>query len=122
MIENNDLLSRRSFLELSASALGIASLASMNLSQAWADNIVKVDTKNMIQTENEVDVLVIGGGMAGLFAAVKAYDAGAKVMLVSKGRVGTSGQTPFAKGIFSFDEKKEKLSIDEFVEKFQGHL
>lgn len=117
MIENNDLLSRRSFLELSASALGIASLASMNLSQAWADNIVKVDTKNMIQTENEVDVLVIGGGMAGLFAAVKAYDAGAKVMLVSKGRVGTSGQTPFAKGIFSFDEKKEKLSIDEFVEK-----
>lgn len=106
MIENNDLLSRRSFLELSASALGIASLASMNLSQAWADNIVKVDTKNMIQTENEVDVLVIGGGMAGLFAAVKAYDAGAKVMLVSKGRVGTSGQTPFAKGIFSFDEKK----------------
>lgn len=47
-----------------------------------------------------MDVLVIGGGMAGLVAAVKAHDAGAKVMLVSKGRLGASGQTPFAKGIF----------------------
>ena len=118
MIENsNDLLSRRSFLEISASGLGLAALSSMNLTSAWAENIVKVDKKNIRKTENEVDVLVVGGGMAGVFAAVKAHDAGAKVMLVSKGRVGTSGQTPFAKGVFSFDEKKEELSIDEFVEK-----
>lgn len=51
------------------------------------------------------DVLVVGGGMAGVFAAVKAHDAGAKVLLVDKGAVGRSGQTPFARGIFRFDEK-----------------
>jgi succinate dehydrogenase/fumarate reductase flavoprotein subunit len=60
-------------------------------------------------------VLVIGGGMAGLFAAVKAHDAGANVLMVSKGRLGASGQTPFAKGIFAYDPTKEDISIDEFV-------
>ncbi len=50
------------------------------------------------------DVLVVGGGMAGVFAAVKAHDNGAKVLLVDKGAVGRSGQTPFARGIFRFDE------------------
>ena len=54
----------------------------------------------MTYKENEADVLVIGGGIAGLFAAVKAHDAGAKVIMASKGRLGSSGQTPFAKGIF----------------------
>lgn len=51
------------------------------------------------------DVLVVGGGMAGVFAAVKAHDNGARVLLVDKGAVGRSGQTPFARGIFRFDEK-----------------
>lgn len=62
-----------------------------------------------------MDVLVIGGGMAGLFAAVKAHDAGAKVAIVSKGRLGSSGLTPFAKGIFSYDKATETTSIDDFV-------
>ena len=66
--------------------------------------------------EESSDVLVIGGGMAGLFAAVKAHDAGARVMMVSKGRLGSSGQTPFAKGIFAYDPEKEEMSLDEFVE------
>ncbi|MDF7825362.1 FAD-binding protein [Pontiellaceae bacterium B12227] len=51
------------------------------------------------------DVLVVGGGMAGVFAAVKAHDAGARVLLVDKGAVGRSGQTPFARGIFRFNEE-----------------
>ncbi len=55
------------------------------------------------------DVLVIGSGMAGLFAAVKAHDAGANVLMVSKGRLGASGQTPFAKGIFAYDPDKRKI-------------
>ena len=37
-------------------------------------------------------------------------------MMVSKGRLGASGQTPFAKGIFEFDANTSKYSIDEFVE------
>jgi succinate dehydrogenase/fumarate reductase flavoprotein subunit len=42
------------------------------------------------------DVLVVGGGLAGCTAAIKAREAGASVILVDKGYVGKSGQTPFA--------------------------
>jgi succinate dehydrogenase/fumarate reductase flavoprotein subunit len=45
------------------------------------------------------DVLVIGGGPAGCFAAVKAKEAGAeRVLLVDKGRVGKSGCATFGAG------------------------
>ena len=119
--KNKENVTRREFLGLSAgvasTAIGVMSLSGLSLSLGWAKNEVTIDTKKINETTNETDVLVIGGGMAGLFAAVKAYDNGAKVMIASKGRLGTSGQTPFAKGIFSYDEKKESLSIDEFVEK-----
>ena len=39
------------------------------------------------------DVLVVGGGPAGAWAAVAASEAGAKVILVDKGYLGTSGAT-----------------------------
>lgn len=61
------------------------------------------------------DVLVVGGGMAGVFAAIKAHDNGAKVLLVDKGSVGRSGQTPFARGIFRYDEKTTGISKKEFL-------
>lgn len=61
------------------------------------------------------DVLVVGGGMAGVFAAVKAHDAGARVLLVDKGSVGKSGQTPFARGIFRFDEEETGMSKEEYL-------
>jgi succinate dehydrogenase/fumarate reductase flavoprotein subunit len=44
----------------------------------------------------EADVLVIGGGLAGCTAAIHARAQGASVILVDKGYVGKSGQTPFA--------------------------
>jgi succinate dehydrogenase/fumarate reductase flavoprotein subunit len=42
------------------------------------------------------DVLVVGGGPAGCWAAIAASEAGATVILVDKGRVGTSGATAAA--------------------------
>ena len=51
----------------------------------------------------EADVLVIGGGIAGCFAAIKASEQGAKVILVDKGFVGKSGQTPYARGFMAFN-------------------
>ncbi len=45
---------------------------------------------------NKTDVLVIGGSMAGLFAAIKAREQGAKVTLVDKGYIGRSGAALFA--------------------------
>lgn len=46
----------------------------------------------------ETDVLVIGGGFAGIFAAVKAKEQGADVTLVAKGNIGRAGQSPWAHG------------------------
>jgi succinate dehydrogenase/fumarate reductase flavoprotein subunit len=42
------------------------------------------------------DVLVVGGGPAGCWAAIAAIESGASVALVDKGRVGTSGATAAA--------------------------
>ncbi|MCK4952809.1 FAD-binding protein, partial [Candidatus Bathyarchaeota archaeon] len=43
----------------------------------------------------ETDVLVIGGGMAGCFAAIKAKEKGVNVTLVDKGYVSNSGSSPW---------------------------
>ncbi|WP_319481368.1 FAD-binding protein [uncultured Draconibacterium sp.] len=108
-------ISRRQFIGTAAAGTGAALVGASALS-GWAENFTKMDSTELSNREYETDVLVVGGGMAGLFAAVKAHDAGANVILVSKGRLGSSGQTPFAKGIFQYDSNKEKLSIDEFVQ------
>jgi succinate dehydrogenase/fumarate reductase flavoprotein subunit len=44
----------------------------------------------------ESDVLIVGGGPAGCWAAIAAIESGASVTLVDKGRVGTSGATAAA--------------------------
>lgn len=103
---------RREFLALSGATAGLAALGL----SAWAQNRVEIDVDAITNTDHATDVLVIGGGMAGLFAAVKAHDAGARCMIVSKGRLGSSGLTPFGKGFFVFDPATEKGSIDDFVD------
>ena len=102
---------RRTFLALSGATAGLASLGMA----AWAQNNVEIDVDAVTNTTHATDVLVIGGGMAGLFAAVKAHDAGAATMIVSKGRLGSSGLTPFGKGFFVFDPATETGTIDDFV-------
>jgi len=62
----------------------------------------------------ETDVLVIGGGMAGCFAAIKAREQGASVVLVDKGYTGRSGQTPFA-GTFSVFREDWGDDLDTWV-------
>ncbi|WP_218972240.1 FAD-dependent oxidoreductase [Labilibaculum filiforme] len=107
-------MSRRKFMGLAGGAIGMATLASMGI-PGWAANKIKIDPESLEYLEKETDVLVIGGGMAGLFAAVKAHDAGAKALMVSKGRLGSSGQTPFAKGIFAYDPSTAAMTLDEFT-------
>jgi succinate dehydrogenase/fumarate reductase flavoprotein subunit len=62
----------------------------------------------------ETDVLVIGAGLAGTFAAIKAKAAGAeKVLIVSKGKMGKDSCSTFAAGVFTLvlpDDDKEMLS------------
>lgn len=110
-------MSRRKFITLAGGAAGFATVAGLGMNMDWALNEQEIDVEALDKNKIKTDVLVVGSGMAGLFAAVKAHDAGAKVLMVSKGRLGASGQTPFAKGIFAYDKDKEELSIDEFVAK-----
>lgn len=111
-------LSRRRFIGAAAGGLlGVSALAALDLNAAPVRNQPKIMPRDFSSDQTETDVLVIGGGMAGLFAAVKAHDAGARVLMVSKGRLGSSGLTPFAKGIFSYDPATATMSIDEFVAK-----
>ncbi len=63
----------------------------------------------------ETDVLVIGGGMAGLFAAIKAREQGVRVTLVDKGYAGKSGQTPFA-GSYAVFNPEWGDDLDAWVE------
>lgn len=55
------------------------------------------------ETDFTCDVLVVGGGFAGLNAAVAAKEAGRSVILVDKGRPGYSGLAPFASSHRWFD-------------------
>ena len=50
----------------------------------------------------ETEILVLGGGLAGAFAAIKAKEAGAKeVMLVAKGKLGTDSIATQAAGMYA---------------------
>ena len=55
------------------------------------------------KTEYSCDVLVVGGGFAGLMAAVTASEAGQSVVLIDKGRPGFSGLSPWASSHRWFD-------------------
>lgn len=57
----------------------------------------------------QVDVLVVGCGMAGLHAAAGAADAGASVLVVDKATPGYGGLTPFAGGTAYFDAEANDL-------------
>ncbi|MEE8449486.1 MAG: FAD-binding protein, partial [Thermodesulfobacteriota bacterium] len=59
----------------------------------------------------EADVLVIGGGIAGLLAAIRAREFTDRVVLVDKAKVGRSGCSPFAAGIYSIFFPDDDLSV-----------
>ena len=66
----------------------------------------------------ETDILVIGGGLAGTFAAIKAREAGVgKVMLISKGKLGKDSVSTFAAGVFQtfFPEDDTGALMNQFV-------
>lgn len=59
------------------------------------------------------DVLVVGGGIAACFAAIRASEAGARVIMADKGTVGMSGQTPYADCFLVFQKEKQDLAAAE---------
>ena len=49
----------------------------------------------MSTEKSETDVLVVGSGAAGLFAAIRAKETGARVIVVEKGQSGFSGASAY---------------------------
>jgi len=101
MNENEFGCNRRDFLKVAG--LGAAALTVSSI--GMTTNSGATSMSKMKQEELSTDVLVIGGGMAGAFAAMKVKEAGVDVILVEKGSVCKSGCTPFARG-FSFYDKE----------------
>jgi succinate dehydrogenase/fumarate reductase flavoprotein subunit len=67
------------------------------------------DLADQYDQQFNADVLIIGGGPAGCWAAIKAAGAGASVVLVDKGYCGTSGATaPSGTGVW-YEPPNEEL-------------
>ncbi len=59
----------------------------------------------------ETDILVVGGGIAAMFAACKAKELGRDVVLVDKARPGRSGCTAVASGVFHFYKRGDDEQV-----------
>ena len=70
-------------------------------SESWKGEL-EMDSAKSIKTVT-TDVLCIGGGGAGVMAAIAARKTGARVILASKGKIGNSGDTIMIGGSYSMD-------------------
>jgi len=101
---------RRALLKASGMAAATCAMTGMGLlsnASAATQATVKEDIV-------ETDVLVIGGGIAGTFAAIKAKGEGLDVTLVDKGRVGRSGKSPWL-GAFTVFDAARGQSRDSYI-------
>ena len=74
---------------------------------------------DLSRADYETDVLVIGGGGAGTSAAIEANNAGAKVLLVTKLRVGDAN-TMMAEGGIQAADKPNDSPAQHYIEAFGG--
>ena len=74
---------------------------------------------DLSRTDYETDVLVIGGGGAGTSAAIEASNAGAKVLLVTKLRIGDAN-TMMAEGGIQAADKPNDSPAQHYLDAFGG--
>src|SRR5947207_2288887 len=67
----------------------------------------------------DADVLVVGGGFAGLWAALRAAERGAQVVLADKGYVSRTGCSPISGGVTTAPFPSDDL--DPWVREFVQH-
>ena len=65
-----------------------------------------------ITRAEESQVLVLGGGLAGMYAAIAAWEAGHQVRILSKGRVGGSGASLVSMSVHRFAPEEPSLRED----------
>lgn len=71
------------------------------------------------KVDYETDVLIIGGGGAGASAAIEADNAGAKVMIVTKLRIGDAN-TMMAEGGIQAADKENDSPVQHYLDAFGG--
>jgi hypothetical protein len=91
--------SRRDFMKAAGFGIAAISIPGMIMSA----NAGAASMSGVGHDEIETDVLVIGGGFAGVFAAMKARDKGVDVAMAVKGIVGRSGMTPWGDAFLIFN-------------------
>ncbi len=84
-----------------------------------AHSRIVADDVDLTAPDYNVDVLIIGGGGAGASAAIEAHEAGAKVMIVTKLRMGDANTMMAEGGIQAADKENDSPAIH-FVDAFGG--
>ncbi len=84
-----------------------------------AHSRITADSVDLENPDYNVDVLVIGGGGAGASAAIEADEAGCKVMIVTKLRIGDANTMMAEGGIQAADKPNDSPAIH-FVDAFGG--
>jgi len=84
-----------------------------------AHSRITADAVDLENPDYDVDVLIIGGGGAGSSAAIEAHEAGAKVMIVTKLRIGDANTMMAEGGIQAADKPNDSPAIH-FVDAFGG--
>lgn len=87
-----------------------------------ANSRVNPDKLDLSKVDYDVDVLVIGGGGAGSSAAVEADEAGAKVMIVTKLRIGDANTMMAEGGIQAADKPNDSPAIHYLDAMGGGHF
>ncbi len=108
---------RRSFIKAAGMGLGAAMISMPGM--GFIKNANAASFSNMKQETIETDVLVIGGGIAGVFAAIKAKEAGVDVTLVDKGTVGKSGLSPWF-AVYNVFDRSADVTEAQFVDMCVG--
>jgi succinate dehydrogenase/fumarate reductase flavoprotein subunit len=131
-VNNQKGISRRKFIEVVAgtgaalSVSGVLGGCTTNTPQQSTNNTMAAGKSSASDVTrpfsvNEADVLIIGGGLSGLFAAKKAMDDGATVIIVDKGPFGHSGTSGINWGHdmesneWSSDDGSSSVGSDVFV-------
>jgi len=72
----------------------------------------------MNRVELSCDVLVVGGGIGGARAALKAAESGAKVILVEKARVSRAGPMTYVHSQFAPNKRVEGDELNDWIKEF----
>ena len=84
-----------------------------------ANSRIKAEDVDLSTPDYDVDVLIIGGGGAGASAAIEADKAGAKVMIVTKLRIGDANTMMAEGGIQAADKPNDSPAIH-FLDAYGG--